>query len=115
MAVGNEIGKLDEATNMALYRLVQEGLTNVAKHARASRVEIVMKQDAATGADAAEVVLTVRDNGVGPPAGAANAGLGIAGMRERVEALAGRFELTSAREGGFGFTARLPIQSGNAG
>lgn len=110
MAVGEDIGNLDETTNMTLYRLVQEGLTNIAKHARASRVEIVMKQRAAMHAGATEIVLTVRDDGVGTQAGGTHAGLGIAGMRERVEALAGRFELTPMCSGGFGFTASLPIQ-----
>ena len=47
MAVGEDIGKLDEVTNITLYRLVQEGLTNVAKHARATRVDIVMQQSTA--------------------------------------------------------------------
>jgi len=110
IAVGEDIGKLDEVTNITLYRLVQEGLTNVAKHARATRVEIVMQQRSPTRAGAQEVVLTVQDNGVGTSAAATDAGLGIVGMRERVEALAGRFDLTSVHGGGFGFTAWLPIQ-----
>ena len=110
IAVEEDIGTLDESTNMALYRLVQEGLTNIAKHARASHVEIVMKQRAAMHAGVAEIVLTVRDDGVGTQAGGTHTGLGIAGMRERVEAMAGRFELTPMRSGGFGFTASLPIQ-----
>jgi two-component system sensor histidine kinase UhpB len=110
MVVGDDIGKLDEVTNITLYRLVQEGLTNVAKHARATRVEIVMQQRGATRAGAPEVVLTVQDNGIGTRAAATDAGLGIVGMRERVEALAGRFDLTSVHGGGFGFTAWLPIQ-----
>jgi two-component system sensor histidine kinase UhpB len=110
IAVGEDVGKLDEVTNITLYRLVQEGLTNVAKHARATRVEIVMQQQrAAAPAGAPEVVLTVQDNGVGMWAAATDAGLGIVGMRERVEALAGRFDLTSVHGGGFGFTAWLPI------
>ncbi len=109
MAVGENIGALDEVTNITLYRLVQEGLTNVAKHARATRVEIVMQQRAATSAGDPEVVLTVQDNGVGTPAATTVAGLGIIGMRERVEALSGRFDLT-AQGRGFGFTAWLPVQ-----
>jgi signal transduction histidine kinase len=60
------------------------------------------------------VILTVRDNGVGACA-AADPGLGIVGMRERVEALAGRFDLTPAQHGGFGFTASLPIQTAGPG
>jgi glucose-6-phosphate-specific signal transduction histidine kinase len=109
MTVGEDIAKLDETTNMTLYRLVQEGLTNIAKHARASHIEIVMQQCPSVGAGTEEVVLTVRDNGVGPQTGGVNTGLGIAGMRERVEALAGRFDLIPVRGGGFGFIARMPV------
>jgi two-component system, NarL family, sensor histidine kinase UhpB len=109
MAVGEDVGKLDEVTNITLYRLVQEGLTNVAKHARATRVEIAMEQRTTPRAGAPEVVLTVQDNGVGTRVTTTEAGLGIVGMRERVEALSGRFDLT-AQGSGFGFTAWLPVQ-----
>jgi signal transduction histidine kinase len=110
VTVGEEIGPLDEVTNITLYRLIQEGLTNVAKHAGATRVEIVMQHRAAPHTGSAEVVLTVHDNGIGRRAAGAHSGLGIVGMRERVEALAGRFALTAAGGGGFGFIACLPIQ-----
>jgi len=110
MALGEDIGPLDEATNMTLYRLVQEGLTNVAKHARASRVDIVLQRDTARPAGAAAVVLTVQDNGNGERETTAEDGLGVAGMRERVEALAGRFDLVAAGGSGFGFAAWLPIE-----
>jgi len=114
-AVEDDLGMLDEATNITLYRLVQEGLTNIAKHARARHVEIVLRRCAATRTGAAEVILMLRDDGVGSEAGAQNAGLGIAGMRERVEALAGRFDFTQAGGGGFGFTAWLPMPPTAAG
>jgi two-component system, NarL family, sensor histidine kinase UhpB len=110
MAVADDIGDLDEATNMTLYRLVQEGLTNVAKHARASHVEIALHQVRETRADATQVILSLRDDGVGSPAGDTRPGLGLAGMRERVESLAGHFDLAPAREAGFGFIARLPVR-----
>jgi glucose-6-phosphate-specific signal transduction histidine kinase len=110
MTVGEDIGRLDEATNMTLYRLVQEGLTNVAKHARASRVDIVLQRGAAAPAGASAVVLTVQDNGDGERETTADDGLGIVGMRERVEALAGRFDLGPAGGSGFGFAAWLPIE-----
>ncbi len=114
VAVAEDVGRLDEATNITLYRLVQEGLTNVARHARATRVDVVMEQRAMTRDGTRAVVLTVRDNGVGTCA-AADPGLGIVGMRERVEALAGRFDLIPAHHGGFGFTASLPIQTVSPG
>ncbi len=110
-AIGEDIGTFDEATNITLYRLVQEGLTNIAKHAHASRVEIEVQQSLPGSPGHASVVLTVRDNGIGVRKDGRGAGLGIAGMRERVEALAGRLDLIPVREGGFGFTARLPIRT----
>jgi two-component system sensor histidine kinase UhpB len=109
MAVSEDLGNLDEATNMTLYRLVQEGLTNVARHAHASRVEILMQQRSANSAGESEVVLTMHDNGVGSRKVPAGAGLGLVGMRERVEALAGCFDVTSVQGEGFGFAARLPV------
>ncbi len=113
--VGEEIGQLDEATNITLYRLIQEGLTNVAKHARASCVDIVMHQRSTTDVGTPEVVLTVQDNGVGTGEAVAESGLGIVGMRERVEGLAGRFDFTPTCRGGFGFTAWLPVQRTRTG
>ena len=99
----------DEATNMTLYRLVQEGLTNVAKHAQAALVEIAMTREPGRPDQAPVVVLTMRDDGRGRAADRASGGIGLIGMRERVEALAGRFEIMPAGVRGFGFVARLPL------
>ncbi len=112
--VGEEIGPLDEAINITLYRLIQEGLTNVAKHAHATCVDIVMHQRSGAHVGAPEVVLVVQDNGVGTREAVEESGLGIVGMRERVEGLAGRFDLTPASAGGFGFTAWLPLRHASA-
>jgi len=109
MEVSGDLARLDESTSITLYRLVQEGLTNVARHACASRVHILMQQRMAGTVDQPEVVLTMRDDGRGSKTSAPHAGLGLVGMRERVEALAGRFDVTSAPGAGFGFTARLPV------
>jgi signal transduction histidine kinase len=114
MAVSDDLGPLDEATNITLYRLVQEGLTNVARHAHASRVEVQLQQQSVGAAGLPEVVLTMRDNGRGREAAPPNTGVGLVGMRERVEALAGRFDITSVPGSGFGFTAWLPIHQGDS-
>jgi signal transduction histidine kinase len=108
VAVAEDLGRLDEATNITLYRLVQEGLTNVAKHARADRVEILMEERPAASRAGSEVVLSMRDNGVGSAPSPPLSGWGLVGMRERVEALKGRFDVTSGHEG-FGFVASLPV------
>ena len=95
----------DEATNITLYRLVQEGLTNVAKHSHATRVEIGLTRAAEGGS----VVLTMRDDGVGSAPATRQHGLGLIGMRERVDALGGTFDAAQPQARGFAFTARLPV------
>jgi signal transduction histidine kinase len=79
---------------VALYRVLQEALTNVARHAAAARVEITL------AAEDGEVVLAVRDDGrgfeVGRATGPGDAGAGLAGMKERVVCAGGRFSISSA-------------------
>jgi signal transduction histidine kinase len=88
----------------ALYRIVQESLTNVVKHARAEKVSIVLtpKENA--------VSVVIEDDGVGfEPATAREAGLGLVGMRERVALLGGRFEIESRPGAGTTFVAEVPL------
>ena len=95
---------LDRAVQETLYRVGQEALTNVAKHAHAQRVAVNLAvQDGA-------VVLEVSDNGVGLDAGQRNGAghYGILGMRERVEALGGRLTLGPRPGGGTVLRAKVP-------
>lgn len=82
----------DEQTTLAAYRIVQEALTNVVKHARAERVRVCLDY----GYD--RLVVTVRDDGIGLPAalGRRASGYGMQGMRWRCEAYGGTFSATSA-------------------
>jgi glucose-6-phosphate-specific signal transduction histidine kinase len=99
---------LDEACTITLYRSVQEGLTNIAKHAQASQVKVAIAHEAQdSGAD--QIVLTVADNGVGLQCGTDHAGLGILGMRERVSALGGQLSLASLAAGGTQLKVVLPM------
>ncbi|MGZ6697732.1 MAG: GAF domain-containing sensor histidine kinase, partial [Solirubrobacteraceae bacterium] len=84
------------------YRLVQEALSNVVKHAHASRVEI------AAHARAEALEIRVADNGAGFDADAATAGFGLVGMRERVELAGGDLRIESGPTG-TEVTARLPV------
>jgi signal transduction histidine kinase len=95
---------------MVLYRVVQEGLTNVARHARARRVDVRLSEEPATES----LVLQISDDGVGAAPGRARAGVGLSGMRERVESLGGVFEATTPPHGGFRIVARLPIATASA-
>jgi two-component system sensor histidine kinase UhpB len=102
------LADLGEAINMTLYRVVQEGLTNVAKHARATRVEVCLEQgDAEDGTR--PVVLRVCDDGAGARRPAAADALGIVGMRERVESLGGTLETCVGPKRGFSLVATLPM------
>ncbi len=80
---------LPPQVELALYRAAQEGLTNVRKHAAASRVEVVLDYG-----DPSRVCLAVRDDGRG--AASTNGGFGLLGLRERVGLLGGTVAIGSA-------------------
>lgn len=95
----------DEAA-VHVYRIVQEGLTNAARHAQARNVTVTL--DVLGPAPIIEIDLTIADDGRGPPVEGRRhpgSGLGLIGMRERVYALGGRMT-TTARPGG-GFLLRI--------
>jgi signal transduction histidine kinase len=100
-----ELDDLDEQTNITLYRLVQECLTNVAKHADATQVTVSMTR-AANG-----LRFSFSDNGKGFDPSQKRRGLGLVGLRERVEALAGQFELESAPGRGVQVKAMMPAKA----
>ena len=91
----------------AIFRIVQESLTNVGKHSRASRVEVVL----ASEGDA--IVVTVRDNGIGfdPQAARKPHSYGLLGVRERAYLLGGETHVTSAPAQGVEVEVRLPLQA----
>lgn len=96
---------LPVAQAQAVLRLVQEGLTNVLRHARASRVELSMTRDA-TGLD-----IRLADNGCGfqgSTSSAAGCGMGLNGMRDRLAGLGGWLEIIEGEAGGLTLHARLP-------
>ena len=99
---------LDEDLEMTVYRLVQEALTNVAKHAQASRVRVAIGQS--NGA----LWLEVEDDGSGFEAAAKTSGFGLAGMRERVSLAGGTLEISSPGKGTL-VTATLPVCRAGAG
>jgi two-component system, NarL family, sensor histidine kinase DevS len=87
-----------------VYRIVQESLTNVVKHARASSIEIAVR----CADDAVDV--SVADNGIGfDPESVAGNGFGLAGMRERVELAGGELSVLPGADAGTVVRARLPV------
>jgi signal transduction histidine kinase len=109
-----DLGRLPDAVELALFRVLQEALTNVHRHSGASAAEVVVWQDAE------QVALEIRDNGHGIPkellhhfhATGAGMGVGIAGIRERVRELGGKLTLES---GGSGTLVRVAITLADQG
>lgn len=107
LAIAGDFTELPESITVTLYRLVQEALTNIAKHAAASEVSLSLER-VGTGDDD-HIEVAVVDNGVGTVPGLATRGLGLIGMRERVMALQGKLELTSSPGRGFRLSAQIPV------
>jgi two-component system, NarL family, sensor histidine kinase UhpB len=97
-----------------IYRIVQESLSNAAKHAAASHVLVRLATGATESADAAEpthVTISVTDNGsVNVPIAQADFGIGLRGMQERVMALGGQFALAVHKPSGLVVRVWLPLQ-----
>lgn len=110
-AVGAEALRLPREIETALYRVVQEALTNVARYAGATRVSVVV------GRREEEAVAVIEDDGFGfdpeavprTPVPGRRGGLGLVGMRERVELLGGALEVDSAPGAGTTVIARIPL------
>jgi len=87
-----------------VYRIVQEALTNVAKHADATRVSILLVQRGAS------LVAVIEDDGRGfEPGAVADTALGLAGMRERVSLVGGRLRIESSANGKTAIVAEIPL------
>jgi signal transduction histidine kinase len=93
---------LPRAIDLSAYRIVQEGLTNALRHARASRAEVTL------GYQPGQLQLQVRDDGVGATDGD-GLGHGLLGVRERVKIYGGDLVAGPAPAGGFLLRARLPL------
>lgn len=104
--LGEGLHELSPNLAITLYRIVQEALTNITRHAQATRVRVEMER---TG-EALE--LTIQDNGVGFPGGrrSRNPGsFGLLGIRERVLMLGGKLSVGNAPEGGALLVVRVPV------
>lgn len=93
-----------DAVDVTVYRIVQEALTNVLRHARASRVRVHL-----SGRDPAVLRLTIRDDGRGMDVGAASRGLGLLGATERAAAVGGLLEVRSTLGQGVCVELSIPI------
>ena len=98
--------RLEPEAELAVYRVVQEALTNAIKHAEANRIEIDLMESNSS------IVATVRDDGCGFDVDAyVEKGLGLGGMRERARLLGGELKIDSAAgRGGTEVALRLPLE-----
>jgi signal transduction histidine kinase len=103
LVVDGDPRPLPRAVDLSAYRIVQEGLTNTLKHARANHAEVTVRYRAD------EVRIEVRDDGEGA---STNGGLGhgLLGIRERVKIYGGEMSAGAGTDGGFVLSARLPIE-----
>lgn len=99
---------LDQRQTSAIFRVLQESLSNIVRHAQASEVEVALAQDA----DA--IVLRISDNGIGMQPGdhGKRAAFGLKSIRERVHALGGELRIDSQAGRGTALAIHLPQQAG---
>ena len=100
LSLGNLPNALSQELSLALYRTVQEALTNAVRHGKASRVRVIFQ------VDGEELRLTITDNGRG--AFEVVKGIGLAGMEERLGALGGASASDGRRRAGFPWPCRCP-------
>jgi PAS domain S-box-containing protein len=105
--ISGELSALGEAINITVYRIVQESLTNIARHADASEVMIHLSYT--ENGESPHLLLSISDNGKGTEPDMRGRGLGLIGMRERIEALGGVFTIRSAPGEGMTIEASIPV------
>jgi signal transduction histidine kinase len=102
LRVEGEAVELPAGVDLTAYRLVQEGLTNALKHARATRAEVLVNY----GDGQIEVIVSDDGTGVGNGDGG---GHGLVGMRERVSVYGGELDAGPQQGGGYRLRAKLPL------
>lgn len=109
LTLPEQLGDIEPAAAVAAYRVVQEGLTNAARHARARHIWVRLESHPGL------IVVVVEDDGIGlpaVPAQGARARLGVAGMRERAVALGGRLTIGPREGGGVRLVAQFSPRAG---
>ncbi len=107
-AIPEDLSRLPPPHRFLLYRAVQEGLTNVLRHAHASRVWIHLT------VDEDRVTLTLEDDGRGPPVDASAQGMGLRGMAEQAAQLGGQARLEAREQGGARLYLEVPLPPAEA-
>ena len=103
-----DVDGLAPETSAVAFRIVQEALTNVVRHAQAHHVEVSLV------AQPRQLAITVSDDGIGLPSGHARHGFGLRGMKERVTSLAGKLDVRARAGGGTTLAVTLPLRAREA-
>ena len=104
LVIDGDPAALPAAVDVSVYRIIQEALTNVLKHAGPARADVTI------GCADEAVTIEITDNGTREPGNRVPAGgHGLAGMRERVAIFGGEFHAGPRPGGGFAVRARLPL------
>ena len=115
VALDKQLGRLPEPLELSIFRIIQEGLNNVRKHAQATAVQIGLRRTAL-----GSLTLTIADNGRGLPPGfdlatlAAGGHFGVLGISERVALVEGRMRLENQATGGALLQVEIPDPQGRA-
>lgn len=108
LLIEDELPSVDDAIALNIYRVLQEALTNVIKHAKAQNVLITISYDEVKKV----YVFKVADDGIGFHINKNELGLGILSMSDRVKMLGGNFQVTSRLEGGTTVIMEVPVNDG---
>jgi signal transduction histidine kinase len=107
LTIDDNLAALPSVVDVSVYRIVQEALTNVLKHAGPARAEVNI------GCEQDTLTIEITDNGTGQRGnGSPGSGHGLAGMRERTAAFGGELTAGPRPGGGFAVRARLPLGDG---
>ncbi len=105
LEIHGDYSRLDELVKINIYRIIQESLTNVSRHAEAKdvHVSLIVQQNQA-------LRITIDDDGRGFDAGNVEKGLGLTGMRERMDYMGGEMQIETAPGEGVKITLQIPMQ-----
>jgi two-component system sensor histidine kinase NreB len=95
--------RLPSHLELILYRIAQEGINNAIRHGKATQIQLGLEVDAAA------IRLTINDNGTGFHQSERYSGLGLVGIRERVELLKGHFTMNSSPGSGTSLAIEIPV------
>ena len=98
--------RLSPDTELTLYRVAQEGLTNAIRHGRAKKIVVLLERDL----NQKKIRLTISDDGIGFNAATLDRGLGLVGIRERVELLNGDFSIETDPGSGTHLCVEIPLK-----